>query len=342
MKVDKERFPFLAFQQPWSDNPNNIWIASTLNLYRNLARYLFPPRLEADGQKRVLDLLSKALLSSEAANNPHFVRAEAVEPLEKEFLYEHFLTPRAFQQAMEGEGFLTDGTGQIFAIINVRDHLQLQLINCRDPLEQAWNRLAELEASVSRTLDFAYSQRFGYLTADPQLCGTGLVVQIFLHLPALSHTQGLDLVQEEEVDSQAIAGDILTLRNRCTLGLSDEDIIQLMQTCALKLMVKEKGARRAMREETAMKDRISRALGILTHSYQQETAETWGALSLLKLGIDLGWVSGVTHPQLNGLLFASQRAHLVANCGQEVEAPDIPHKRAELLHSALADAQLAF
>jgi len=107
-------------------------------------------------------------------------------------------------------------------------------------------------------------------------------------------------------------------------------------------MVKEKGARRAMREDMAMKDRVSRALGILTHSYQQETAETWGALSLLKLGTDLGWVSGITHSTLNGLLFASQRAHLVANYGQEGEASDIPHKRAELLHSALADAQLTF
>jgi protein arginine kinase len=353
MTARKDKFPFLAFREPWANNPNNIWLASTLNLYRNLKRYPFPPKLDKEGQTRVMDLLSKALCTSGLLQDPVLVNAETTGPLEKEFLYEHFLTPRSFQEAMEGEGFLTDSTGQIFSIFNVRDHLQLQLINCRDHLETAWGKLNGLEEAVGKALEFAYDKFFGFLTSDPRLCGTGLVVHLYLHVPAIIHTDGLgDLLaslKDEEVDVasvegnlEQIVGDILTIRNRATIGLTDENILQMLQTVALKVMVREKGIRSELRtsQDTELKDRVSRAFGLLSHSYSQETLESWSAISLLKLGTDLGWVEGVSQSQLNDLFFSSRRAHLVAEYPEEVSQEEIPLKRAEFLHQSLADAKL--
>ena len=49
-------------------------------------------------------------------------------------------------------------------------------------------------------------------------------------------------------------------------------------------------------DDTEIKDRVSRAFGVLSHSYQQETLESWSAISLLKLGANLGWVEGGEPP----------------------------------------------
>ena len=88
-----------------------------------------------------------------------------------------------------------------------------------------------------------------------------------------------------------------------------------------------------------MKDHVSRAFGLLRHSYQLQTNEAMDALSLLKLGVELGWIEGITSAKVNALLFQCRRAHLQYTI-QDTETIDlqaIAHKRAEFLHQQLKE-----
>ncbi len=107
-------------------------------------------------------------------------------------------------------------------------------------------------------------------------------------------------------------------------------------------MVEENTVRNHLRkEENAMvMDKVSRAYGVLIHSYQIETVEALNAISLLKLGADLGWLEGVSPQDLNRLFFECRRAHLLSKFEQEVVQDKLPHKRAEFIHSTLQKAKL--
>src|SRR5262249_30694480 len=113
MKARKDKFPFLQLQKPWHDNPNPIWLASTLVFHRELRAYPFPPKLDHEGRLHVFSLLTQELLKSSLFDGPQLAPAEQIGPLEKEFLFEHFLQSHSFQQAMEGEGFVIDQTGTL-------------------------------------------------------------------------------------------------------------------------------------------------------------------------------------------------------------------------------------
>jgi protein arginine kinase len=88
-------------------------------------------------------------------------------------------------------------------------------------------------------------------------------------------------------------------------------------------------------------DKVSRAFGILIHSYRIETRETLNEIGLVKLGVDLGWVEGVTPADLNHLMFHCRRAHLLTSLKEpEIPQDQVPHKRAEFIHATLKNAKL--
>lgn len=353
MKARKDKFPFLQLHQPWAENSNPIWLASTLTLHRNLRAYSFPSKLGTEERQQIFNLVSREVLKSSVFEQSWLVKAEEIGPLEKEFLFEHYLQRYPFQQALTGEGFVLEPSGTLLALLNIDDHVQMQITDIRGELEAAWNRLAALEAGVGSSLTYAFTPRFGFLTAQPRHCGTGLVTRTFLHLPALIRTKVLDStlekLGEDEVEAASIqgrldeiVGDILTITNRCAIGLNDEQVLQSVRTYVTKLMLEEKRCRARIGESKAtdIKDLVSRAFGILRHSYQLDVPEAWGAISLLKLGQDLGWVKGTTQAALNELLFASRRAHLVCEYSEELSHDELPHRRAEFLHASLAQADL--
>jgi len=338
---------------PWESDKNPIWLATSLILLRNLSKFKFPPKLSEKETPQTLNPLGKILKTSSELKNPTLLPAEELSSLDKEFLFEHFLCFESFQNAVKGQGFVVDESGEFLAFLNLKNHLQLQLMDSNTNLEGSWARLSKIESDVAKTLDFAFSPKFGYLTSDPTQCGTGLIAISYLHLPALIHTQQLHdtLAKQKDEDLTAmglegsldeLVGDLLVLRNHYTLGLSEENIIHSLQATTMKLMASEKAIRAHLKtgNNTVIKDQISRAYGLLIHSYQLQTKEALNALSLVKLGIDLGWITGIASSKLNDIFFKCRRAHLAHIFNEKtIDTQDIARKRAEFIHQQLQGMQ---
>lgn len=355
MKKDSNKSGNIILSQksPWDDNSNEIWLASTICLTRNIEKFKFPNKLDADRQTQIVSLISQEFLASEVLPGFHLIPAEGTSPLEKEYLMEHFLKQQGFQQAHSGEGFIVDGTGTFLGTINVRDHLCLQILDCQGELESSWNKLVGMETAIGKRIAYAYSAKYGFLTSDFGQCGTALSVTVFLQLPALVHTDQINPVLERLADDSLgitgiqgnpteIIGDILVVKNNYTLGVSEESIVASLRAFVTKIMVEENGAKNKIKlqNDIEIKDKVSRAYGILTHSYQIETIEALNALSLVKLGIELGWVSGMTIAEENKLFFNCRRAHLLRHFEETIKQEELAHKRAEFIHQALKPVKL--
>ncbi len=349
--------PFICNEAPWVNNANNIWIASTLNLIRNLEKFNFPGKLAEDKRRQIISLLSRDFLSCGQLNSPQLINAQDMQSIDKEFLVEHFLSNQGFHQASNGEAFVLDKSGEFLGVINLHDHLSLQIVDTREELETTWEKLIKIETHLMQSANFAFSPKFGFLTSDPYQCGTGLVAFIFLHLPALIYTESLTEVvaknKEEGIeqtglqgDPAELVGDIVAFHNLYTLGLTEENILTSLRTLATKLILEEQSVRNHLQQDHGsevidIKDKVSRAYGILLHSYQIEAVEALQALSLLKLGFDLNWIQGSSQEVLNHLLFSCRRAHLLCHFSKDkISQEELPHKRAEFIHKALKGIEL--
>lgn len=357
---DKERMnenqnllsPFCHFNL-WSSNDNTVWLASTFNLFRNIEKFKFPAKLDEDRRKQILALLSKELLSIEGFKQPAFIKAEELSSLQKEYLTEHFLSSQNLHSAGIGEAFIFDDHGEKMVCLNLRNHLQFEYIDIRGDLENTWNQLLKVETQLGKVITYAFTPSFGFLTADLTTCGTALTVSVYLQLSALIHSDRIDDVLEKLVDESfevsgiqgsptEIIGDILVIQNNYTLGLSEENIVSSIRSISTKLLVEEHSARNQIKhkDDPEIKDKISRAFGILMHSYQIEAVEALNAISLLKLGLDLGWLEGSTIAELNQLFFNCRRAHLLCQHPEKLSQEEIPHKRAEFIHKTLKNTKV--
>ncbi len=351
-KETLENSKIAAHLAPWDANENIIWLASTLSMHRNVEKFKFPAKMEAEKRKHILSLASTTLQNSELPG-AFTIKAEEITPLEKNFLLEHFLIFEGFQEAHQGEAFIIDDSGCFIALLNLKDHLQLQLTDIAGDLEKTWARLVQIENKLASSFSFAFSQKFGFLTSDPLLAGTGLVATAYLHLPALIHLKKLsDLTEKEKNEAvlftglqgnpEDLVGDILAVRNCYTLGVNEETIISTLRSAILKLLVAEKSARSQIKTEniTAIKDKISRALGILKFSFQLDTVEALSAISMLKFGIELGWVRGMTVQEVNKIFFTCRRAHLNYCMKEKIPIEQVAAKRADFLREKVKSLEL--
>lgn len=350
---NEESHSLLQVKKPWSENANSIWLASTVSLFRNIEKFKFPSKLSNDRKKQIISLVSSELLQSENLAQPQLVKADEIGFLEKEFLVEHFLSTHNFNQAHVGEGFILDKSGEFLATLNMRDHIHLQLIDCKGELENTWGRLVKIETQLGKAVSYSFLPKFGFLTADPTQCGTALSVVVYLQLPGLIHSNTIDDILEKHADDSVvitgiqgnpteIIGDILMIQNNYTLGITEENIISSLRNLITKLLVEESSARNMIKKEdnADFKDKVSRSYAILTLSYQIEAIEALNALSLLKLGIDAKWVEGITNQEINELFFNCRRAHLLSKFSNKISQEEILHKRAEYIHQVLKNVKL--
>lgn len=340
-------------KSPWVDNHNAIWIATTVKLFRNIAKHSFPGKLDQEHREKLMSNIKNILVNCSFFSKGMFFPAEKLSPQDKQYLFEHFLATSGFHQAHQGEGFLIDPMGQFLVSLNITDHLQIQLTECSGEIEEALNALIEIQKELSASLNFAFSPRFGFLTADPFVCGTGLVLYSYLHVPALIHTnklqETLDLRKENGVIAQSLEGDLheiladtITLHNQYTLGVSEERIIATLRAATLHLVVTEKSLRAQIKQthDAAILDKIGKAFGILQYSYQLETKEALNCLSLCKLGVDLGWIEGISIEKINHLFFLCRKAHLQRYLARDIADAQLPTARAEMLRSVFQQAKL--
>ncbi|MCH9626792.1 MAG: Protein-arginine kinase [Chlamydiales bacterium] len=353
-KGKSESHPIFKMENPWETHSHNVWLASTLSVSRNLSKFKFPAKLDKTREEQILSLIWEGAKEAPQLIHPTLHRSEEIGPLQKEFLLEHFLILDAFHQGHVGGGFIVDEEANFLGVVNQQDHLQMHFIDTQQEIEKSWNHLVKLEGHLGKSLDFAFTPRFGFLTADPAHSGTGLVVSLFLHIPAVIHTgelsELLEKEKEEEVEAVGLQGkttdmigDILVARNTCTIGLTEEYILTTMRMWATRAVVAEISIRKKLMEsnDEQIKNKVTRALGLLTHSYQLEVIEALNALSLVKLGVEIGWILAPPKLNLNQVLFNCRRAHLMNLSAASVEVPELPRRRAEYLQEISSQLKLS-
>lgn len=331
----------------WNKDPHTIWMGSSLILRRNIGKYSFPSKLSPQDKGQILSTLSPLI-----ENAPHF-KGDDLSKEDHELLYEHFLFLRAFEEDPEGSGFSVDEAGKFLVLFNMQDHLEIRMQSPSSNWEESWNALSKLEDKIGKAQGFSFSPKFGYLTSDPTHCGTGLTICAYLHLPALIRTMQLEKAIENSEDQEVafsglsgdlmeLTGDIVALQNNYCIGMSEEAIHNAIQNNATKLIGAEKTMRAHLKEEPSaeLKDLISKAFGLLVHSYQLDVKEAIDLLSLMRLGLELGEIQNVSEEKLIDLFFQCRRGHLKKRFSDCNTPEEIAKKRATYLQEELAGIRL--
>lgn len=197
-----------------------------------------------------------------------------------------------------------------------------------DDIPSAYSKLLSEEAKLAEKHAFAWDSDFGYLSPNPNHCGTGLCVEGEFHLEAL-HLIGdlppvLHAFEAVRFTSSSIVEDgirqaahIFRVRNAATLGISEQDILKRATRLFDDLAVQEYNARKSLVEETPriLEDAIARSLAVLRSARLLAPGEYLDILSPIRLAASMGFLDGIT------------RAEIVKIMREQLNTPDMPPSR---------------
>ena len=339
----------LVDHHPWQSASMPIWPLTAYTLRRNLAHHAFPHHLSSD-ERMVINEVIRHSIDACSNSTPVHVPLGAVSPWARSFLNEQFFWREQIKDIGAGASIFTPPSFEWHLLTNGEDHIAIQQLSTSDQWAEPLQELLGFEERLRQTLDFAYQAPFGYLTSHFNHCGTGLSVQIFLHLPVLIASQKIDHLLVDLLPEGIAAsplpparkhylGDLVTIQNVMGLGASESELAHRLHAIGETLAFSEKEARAQLYDQPKAHfiDRITRAYGLLSHASQISFKEAIGGLSSIKLGLDLGWITGMSDAHCNHLFFRSRRAHLQHGPHTDLH-PDV--LRANTIKKALAPTML--
>jgi len=234
-------------------------------------------------------------------------------------------------------------------MVNEEDHLRLQVLRSGLQLEEAWEQINKIDDALEAKLDWAFSPRFGYLTACPTNVGTGIRVSVMLHLPALKLTGEIEKVFRAAKDMRLAVrglygegteatGDFYQISNQTTLGKTEDDIISDFKHLVIpKIIDYEVHARKTLVNDktVALDDKVCRALGVLRSARLIASEETLQLLSHLRMGVNLGRIKELDIRTINELFLLTQSAHLQKILGRRLEGDVRRAARADFIRQRI-------
>ena len=327
---------------------SNIVISSRVRLARNIDGYPFYIRSTAENKKKILDDVRASIESNKIFKEALFISLKDLSDLDRQLLVERHLISPDHMETPEFKAVVVDKEEILSIMVNEEDHLRVQVLKSGFNLMDAWRIVDKIDTVLSEKIQYAFSTKWGYLTACPTNIGTGLRGSVMVHLCALNMTNQVAKVFQAISklgltmrglygEGTEASGDFFQISNQVTFGRSEEEILGNIERIVNKIIMREMATRSLLLEKKKdeINDKIWRALGTLKSARIISSNEAIMLLSIIRFGIDLGIVKDIDFHVLNELFILIQPAHLQKIAGKLLSPNERDGRRAELLRERL-------
>lgn len=331
---------------------SEIVISSRVRLARNLLEVPFPHQMTEKQAQEVVDAVAQVVEKNEMfqqLGTMEVVTLNELSALDRQILVEkHLISPVHAESTARGRGLVIRDDEAISIMVNEEDHLRIQCLFPGLQVKEAWDMATRVDDYLESSLNYAFDEKWGYLTVCPTNVGTGMRASVMLHLPALVITNQAQRVLStlSQIglavrglygEGTEATGNLFQVSNQVTLGPREEEIVNNLTTVTGHIIEQEKRARQHLlgKARLSLEDRICRALGVLVNARIMTSEEALSHLSDVRLGVDLGIIKTTDLKALNELIVLTQPGYLQKLAGQEMSALDRDEKRANIIREKL-------
>ena len=333
--------------QPWLDasGPAADMVISTRGrLARNLSAHDFPHHAEPAVREKIGTELVEILKGQSGFSGGWHLDFAQVESNQQLILHEKNLTGSKKSSPGDHRHLLVSPEGSTTALINGEDHLRLHAFESGFQPQLALSNLQKLENELERSIDFAFLDDFGYLTASPVNAGTGLRLSVLVHLPGLVMGGEIDKILNAlrqlrfgvcglSGGGSSVRGAIFLISNLVSLGRDEAEIASDFEFHLGKVLRHERTARGQLftSDSLGLEDLAHRSLAVLQCARLMTSQEASDRLNHLRLGVGLGMLPGIGFPLLNEAMMRMQTAHLHGAADHPLTVAEKTEARATLL-----------
>jgi protein arginine kinase len=325
-------------------------LSSRVRLARNLSSQPFPARSSGEQQALVVGRVRRSLAELEPFRDAPYIACDQLEQSDCDVLMERRLVSRDLAAGTRQRGVVVGPGEQLTVMVNEEDHLRLQSVVSGLRLGEALDRLNSVDDALDATLNYAFDERLGYLTACPTNVGTGMRASVLAHLPALVLTRRAKKVIQGVTamglavrgfygEGTEIMGNFFQISNQTTLGKNENEIVSRLDEVVRQILGYESEAREVMcaTARLQLEDKVYRAFGTLSHARTLAADEVVSLASAVRFGIALELPELCSVAVLNEILIFSQPGHVTRRAGRELDQDERRRLRAEYIRRRLAE-----
>ncbi len=331
-----------------SGKESDVVVSSRIRLARNIIEYPFETRCSKKENEEIVDKIKEVLPS--IGYGLKILKLKDMDDITKMSLVEKRLVSPDFVMNKNDIGAIAINEEEnICIMINEEDHLRLQVFAPGFEIEELLKLMVEIDTKFGKALNYAYNDKYGYLTACPTNVGTGMRVSVMVHLPALTKTGNiqkvLHIINNFGMNIRGIygegskaAGDMYQISNKQTLGVSEEEIINNMKIIVEKIIEQERLARKYLAKHSIeLEDKVYRSFGIISNCKKISSEEAREILSDVKLGTDLGIIKELDDLKVKKLYLYTKPANLQKYLGEVNDNYERDIKRAEVIKNIIKE-----
>ncbi len=329
-----------------TDRSKDVVFSSRVRFARNITSLPFPDKLT--GEEGIYSVLMRGVEKALAPLGEfRMYRMNGLDHTEAQSLVERHLISPALVGSRYG-AVMISALQDLSVMINEEDHIRAQCIVSGFDLAGAFKRLVEADKAMAAQLDFAFDEKYGYLTACPTNMGAGMRASFMVFLPglALSGSLGsvLNTLPKFGVTARGVYGEgsgaqgfMYQISNQAMIGAGEEEILGRVTKVAESFIRAERAAREelARRGGVDLKDKIMRAYGVLTNACKISSEEFMELIAYVKLGICLEYIAADAD-KADELITLTQPAMLCKAAGKKLNAEERDITRARIVQKALA------
>lgn len=323
-------------------------VSTRIRLARNIAGMPFPSRMSREQIDEVNRAVKKAIFADKSAKAEYtYIEMDGLNDVTVAAMVERHVISPEFARQRDGRALILSKDESVSIMLCEEDHIRIQIMSAGLDLEQAYQRASSIDELLAAHVNYAYSDRLGYLTECPTNLGTGLRASLMLHLPALESCGaigklsatvdkiGLTIRGTYGEGSKALAS-MYQLSNQVTLGISEEMAINNLGAIAAQAMAQERAARQSL-DSDRLADTAYRALGLLKYARSMSSGEFMDLISKVRLGIAAGIITELTPTAVMQLIFECGAGAVQEYSRREMSAEERDRVRTEIIGRLLAD-----
>ncbi|MGN0814782.1 MAG: ATP--guanido phosphotransferase [Candidatus Coproplasma sp.] len=308
----------------------NIVASSRIRLARNLNGYPFPSRLK--DEKQAKQIIRSVFSAINRVDEFELKYMDGITEEEALNLVENHLVSPLLLKRPHHSAVMLNSKSNLSIMINEEDHLREQCIEKGFSLRKAYATMSEKDALMARSVQFAYDERLGFLTACPTNLGTGLRASVMLFLPALTIAGAMQGVVQSATrlgltvrgiygEGSLAEGYMYQVSNEVTLGVTEDYILTQVEEVVQRIAEMEQTERaKLMRgaKSVGIKDTCLRSYGVLTNCALMPSDEFEKLCANLKLGACLGYYSIPDVTDVDELIIKMKPSNLNLLAGREL------------------------
>lgn len=340
----------------WYDNvslkTDYNYISSRIRLARNFDDALFPGKLSDVEAKKLVDntIFELSNISTDLGIHTSANVLDRVSEIERMSMYERKILNMTLAKKKTPTGIILSENEDLSIVINGDDHIRLQTLSVGIELYDLYEKANKIDNYINEHFEYAFNNKYGYLTTYPTNIGTGMRAAIVLHLPASTNSKGFSkLVSNVGMFGVSIRGlhgegrenygSLFEISNPKTLGISEKEIIDTVIKVANQLNANEGKLRESLiiDKRIEKQDEAYKSFGILKYARKLSLKDALTFLSSLMMGSADGLISLTGADKLYSLMIGIQSSNLLKMAGRPLSEDEIDEIRAEYIRENIGD-----